>query len=67
MTDLIFEAFIAAVVVVVGLLIAISVIIIQTLRSVEIGDQLWLPLTADEYMALDDAVVEAVGREQRDR
>ena len=55
--DPISKLFIAAGLVVVGLLIAISVIVWQTLRSVEIGDQIWLPFTAEDFEKLDDAVL----------
>ena len=60
---LISSVFVGAVFVVLGCLVWVGVIIWQALRSVEIGDQLLLPFTADEYTSWDDAVTR-VARER---
>ncbi len=57
--DLISSAFVVLGLVVIGCLIAIGVIVVQAFRSVKIGEQLYLPLTAEDYTALDDACVRA--------
>lgn len=50
------SVFAGAVLIVIGTLIALGVIVWRVARSVKIGEQLYLPFTAEDFVKLDDAV-----------
>jgi len=64
MTDPISSLFLVAGLIVLGCLSALGVILWRVVRSVQVSDQLCLPLTAEEYAAWDDAVIKTGWRDE---